>query len=80
MAATAPAMPIIHWIRLMTIWLVSTQELVAEQSLIFLDPTRATRMAPMMILADMTMARPIKARARVFLPVATLPESPPEKI
>ena len=41
---------------------------------------RAVRMAFRMILASRTMARPMKPLVRVFLPEATLPGSPLERV
>lgn len=43
-------------------------------------PSKAMRMAFRMTFDSMTMARPIKARIRVFLPFWTLPGSPEEKM
>ena len=84
-AATRPAMPIVHWIMLVTKVFapVTPRQLVLSAATAHSPekapalPRRATWMVLTMILASMTMARPVKAWTRVFLPLATLPESPP---
>ena len=43
-------------------------------------PRKAMRMLFNMTLERVTMARPMKARVKVFLPAATLVVSPAEKI
>ena len=78
-AEIMPAMAVTQLIRLVTMSPGVVQALSTQSPMLPLL-IRAMRMDPMMILADMTMARPIKAWARVFLPVATLLGSPPEKV
>ena len=71
-------MPIVQVMALLTME-AGLIQLEVAQSLAKLAP-RAMRMEFMITVASITMARPIKAWVRVFLPAATLPGSPPENI
>ena len=79
--ATAPAVPINQLMALVT-KLTSSTQAVLTQSLANepLLPRKAIRIVLSMTLESRTMARPIKARVKVFLPAATLVVSPAEKI
>lgn len=77
--AITPVMPSTQPSRLPT-RAVSSTHLVSAQFSIPLLPMMAMRMELRIILASKVMPRPIKALVRVFLPEATLPVSPPEKI
>ena len=44
-----------------------------------LPPATTARIVPMMIAEDMVIARPMKARDKVFLPAAAFAGSSPEK-
>ena len=79
MMATTPAIPTTQLMTLTTIspGLETHSELELEiQSAERLASPRTIRMVFKMTLAQMTMTRPMRARVRVFLPLATLPESP----
>ena len=81
MAQTMPATAIIHWIPLETRVVGLTHSEVTQFSANTpVLPKRIKRMVDMTMLARSTMARPIKACVRAFLPVAVLPGSPRESM
>ena len=69
-AATRPEMPTTHWIRLVTRVLASISAFGVSEPF---WPRKAMRMELRMMLADRTMARPMKAWIRDLLPAAALP-------
>ena len=81
MTATRPDIPMNQSIASFTIVFGSTQAFsLAKQFVKSPRVVRVARMVPIIRLADMTIARPMKAWVKVFLPAAAFPGSPAEKI
>lgn len=80
MAATMPAIPITHWMPLMKSSSGVTHCCVAQLARLPEPFNMAKRIVFIMMFALMTMARPMKAWSKVFLPAATLLASPEENI
>lgn len=80
MSATTPAMLIIQLIAPTTMSLTSVTQLPSMAQFFVKSAPRAMRIVLSMTLDKRTMARPMKAWTRVFLPVASLPGSPAASI